>query len=79
MVRQIDTAKLTIKQYKLADGRGLCLLVMPMGAKYWRRRYRFDGTEKMMSLGEVTRGRPQGGSGIRKDIERKSGYPNSER
>jgi hypothetical protein len=51
-VRLIETAKPTSKQYKLADGRGLCLLVMPSGAKYWRWRYRFEGTEKMMSLGE---------------------------
>jgi integrase len=51
-VREIETAKPTSKQYKLADGRGLCLLVMPTGAKYWRWRYRFEGTEKMMSLGE---------------------------
>jgi integrase len=51
-VREIETAKPTSKQYKLADGRGLCLLVMPSGAKYWRWRYRFEGTEKMMSLGE---------------------------
>ncbi len=51
-VRAIDTAKPKSKQYKLTDGRGLCLLVMPSGAKYWRWRYRFKGTEKMMSLGE---------------------------
>jgi integrase len=51
-VREVETAKPTSKQYKLADGRGLCLLVMPSGAKYWRWRYRFEGTEKMMSLGE---------------------------
>lgn len=51
-VREIETAKPTSKQYKLADGKGLCLLVMPSGAKYWRWRYRFEGTEKMMSLGE---------------------------
>ena len=51
-VREIETAKPTSKQYKLADGKGLCLLVMPSGAKYWRWRYRFEGIEKMMSLGE---------------------------
>jgi len=33
-VREVETAKPTSKQYKLADGRGLCLLVMPSGAKY---------------------------------------------
>ena len=33
-------------------GGGLCLLVPPSGAKLWRWRYRFDGKEKMMALGE---------------------------
>jgi integrase len=51
-VREIDTAKPTSKQYKLADGGGLCLLVAPSGAKLWRWRYRFEGKEKMMAFGE---------------------------
>jgi hypothetical protein len=51
-IREIDTAKPTIKQYKLADSKGLCLLVVPSGAKLWRWRYRFEGKEKMMAFGE---------------------------
>jgi hypothetical protein len=51
-VREIETSKPKSKQYKLAEGKGLCLLGMPSGVKYWRWRYRFEGTEKMMSLGE---------------------------
>jgi Arm DNA-binding domain len=51
-IREIDIAKPTTKQFKLADGRGLCLLVSPSGAKLWRWRYRFEGKEKMMSFGE---------------------------
>jgi|GEM_PF-6333464 len=35
-------AKPKEKPYKLADGRGLHLLVSPSGAKYWRMNYRFD-------------------------------------
>lgn len=39
------------KKYKLSAGRGLTVLVMPDGAKYWRLRYRFGGKEKELSLG----------------------------
>jgi integrase len=51
-VKQIENAKPSSKPYKLADTGGLCLLVSPSGAKLWRWRYRFDGKEKMMALGE---------------------------
>ena len=39
------------KPYKLADERGLFLLVTPAGGKWWRFRYSFDGKEKLLSLG----------------------------
>ncbi|MCA3514552.1 MAG: DUF4102 domain-containing protein, partial [Rhodobacter sp.] len=39
------------KDYKLADGEGLYLLVRPNGSKLWRMKYRFDGKEKLLSLG----------------------------
>jgi integrase len=45
------SAKPRHKAYKLAAGRGLCLFVMPDGAKYWRYRYRYGGKEKMLSCG----------------------------
>ena len=51
-IKEIDGAKPTDKPYKLADSGGLCLLIPPSGAKLWRWRYRFDGKEKMMALGE---------------------------
>jgi len=41
--RQIDTAKLRDKEYKLTDDRGLYLLIKPNGAKYWRLKYRVMG------------------------------------
>jgi integrase len=50
--KEIDNAKPRSKPYKLADGGGLCLLIPPSGARLWRWRYRFDGKEKMMALGE---------------------------
>jgi hypothetical protein len=39
------------KPYKLADGRGLYLEVMPNGSKYWRLKFRFGGKEKRLALG----------------------------
>lgn len=48
---QIRAARPRAKPYKLAAGRGLCLIVMPDGARYWRWRYRFAGKEKMLSVG----------------------------
>ncbi len=38
-------------QYKLSDERGLFLLVLPSGGRYWRMKYRFDGKEKLLSFG----------------------------
>lgn len=48
---KIRKAKPAGRQYKLADGRGLTLLVMPHGSKLWRFRYRYNGKESMLSLG----------------------------
>lgn len=39
------------RAFKRADGRGLCVLVKPNGAKLWRGRYRLEGREKLLSLG----------------------------
>jgi len=39
------------KPYKLADEKGLYLHVMPNGSKYWRLKYRFGRTEKVLALG----------------------------
>jgi len=48
---KIRNAKPQAKPCKLTDGDGLFLLVTPQGGKWWRFRYRFDGKEKMLSLG----------------------------
>src|ERR1039458_1169877 len=45
------TAKVTAKPYKISDGEGLFLLVMPSGSKYWRLKYFFAGKEKLLALG----------------------------
>jgi hypothetical protein len=47
----IKATKPRQKPYKLSDGRGLHLLVDPNGGRWWRLRYRFEGREKMLSLG----------------------------
>ncbi|MBK0018394.1 tyrosine-type recombinase/integrase [Kosakonia sp. S58] len=49
--RQVDAAKPREKAYKLADGAGLYLEVVPSGSRYWRMKYRFNGKEKRMAFG----------------------------
>ena len=39
------------KPYKLADGKGLYLLVNSSGSKLWRWKYRHEGKEKLMPFG----------------------------
>jgi integrase len=54
---QVRRAKGSDRPYKLADGKGLYVQVMPNGARYFRMKYRFDGKEKVASFGvypEVT-------------------------
>ena len=47
----VRNAKAKTKPYKIADGDGLFLLVMPNGSKYWRLKYFFAGKEKTLALG----------------------------
>jgi len=47
----IRNAKAGDKQRKFFDEKGLFLLVAPAGGKWWRFKYRFDGKEKLLSLG----------------------------
>ncbi|HFD7366166.1 TPA: tyrosine-type recombinase/integrase [Escherichia coli] len=49
--RQVDAAKPREKAYKLADGAGLYLEVVPSGSRYWQMKYRFNGKEKRMAFG----------------------------
>jgi integrase len=39
------------RQYKVADEKGLFLIVRPDGAIWWRFKYRFAGREKQLSMG----------------------------
>ena len=45
------SAKPKDKAYKLADEKGLFLLINANGSKYWRMKYRFLGKEKLLALG----------------------------
>ena len=47
----VKNAKPRAKQYKMADGGGLFLLVTPKGGKWWRYKYRFNKKEKLLALG----------------------------
>jgi len=48
---QCKQAKPREKQYKLADGGGLYLLVKPNGNKHWRLKYRIHKKEKLLAIG----------------------------
>lgn len=48
----IRKVKPTDKAFKLADEKGLFLLVTPAGGKLWRMKYRFAGKEKLLSFGK---------------------------
>lgn len=55
--KSCKSAKPKSKAYKISDGHGLYLEVMPNGSKYWRLKYRFVGKEKRLAFGvypEVT-------------------------
>jgi integrase len=47
----IRAAKAGSRPRKLSDGGGLYLLVTPAGTKLWRFRYRFEGKDSTLSLG----------------------------
>ncbi|RVU32671.1 tyrosine-type recombinase/integrase [Neptunomonas marina] len=49
--KQIKALKPREKDFKQADGQGLYLLVTKKGHKYWRLKYRFNGKEKLLSIG----------------------------
>lgn len=49
--KNVRDAKPKEKPFKLADEKGLYLLVNPTGSKLWRWKYRLAGREKLMALG----------------------------
>src|SRR5688572_18867485 len=49
--RKVANAKPKGRLYKLNDGGGLVLRVMPTGARYWQMRYRYGGKENTLQIG----------------------------
>jgi Arm DNA-binding domain len=47
----VRNSKPANKPKKLADEKGMFLLIHPNGARYWRLKYRFAGKEKVLALG----------------------------
>jgi integrase len=52
---RIRNTKLQAKAYKMSDGGGMYLLVMPDGARYWRLDYRFAEKRRTLALGVYPR------------------------
>jgi integrase len=48
---KVRSVKPREKSYKIADGKGLFLVVKPNGSKYWRFRYHFGDKEKLLAIG----------------------------
>jgi Arm DNA-binding domain/Phage integrase central domain len=51
-IKEIENARPKAKKYKMLDGGGLSLLVLPTGTKLWLWRYQFNRGEKNMTFGE---------------------------
>ncbi|MDR3774542.1 MAG: tyrosine-type recombinase/integrase [Terracidiphilus sp.] len=49
---EIRKSKPTDKAYRLADSKGLFLFITPTGGKLWRFKYRHEGKQKLMALGQ---------------------------
>ena len=47
----VANAKPGTKLYRLFDGNGLYLELLPAGGKYWRMKYQFAGKERRLALG----------------------------
>ena len=48
---QVRKVKTREKPFKMADEKGLFLLVNPNGSRLWRFKYRFADKEKSLSIG----------------------------
>ena len=51
-IKELENATPKAKKYKMLDGGGLSLLILPTGTKLWLWRYQFNGGEKNMTFGE---------------------------
>ncbi len=49
--KHLKSLKPKAKLYRIADARGLCIEVRPVGSKLWRFRYRYAGKQNMLGFG----------------------------
>ncbi|ARP99624.1 Arm DNA-binding domain-containing protein [Pseudorhodoplanes sinuspersici] len=56
---KVRNAKPAEKQYAIADGQGLSILVRPNGTKLWLYRYRFGGRRCRSALSPASDSRPR--------------------
>jgi len=74
-VTEIRAVKPQDKPRKLSDGGGLYLLINPNGSLWWRLKYRFDGREKLLSLGVYPHVSLQQARSQREDAKRRMVVP----
>ena len=67
------------KPLRLSDGKGLYLEVAPSGGKWWRRKYRYAGREKLLSMGTYPECRPSMTSSTAVNVSRENPRTSSTR
>jgi integrase len=80
--RQIRALKAAEKPFKVTDGGGLVLRVMPSGGKLWQYRYQLGGKEKTLSIGQypdVSLAEARGARDQARELVRKGRDPNIEK
>ena len=48
---KLNALKPKDKAYTISDGNGLYIEISPIGSKYWRQNYRFNGKQKKLAHG----------------------------
>jgi len=70
-VKHCDNAWPKEKPWKLSDGRGLYLEVMPSGSKLWRIKYNYGGKEKRYAFGSYPSTSLSQARAVREEIKQK--------
>lgn len=80
--KQVRAALPKEKPYRLSDEGGLALRVMPSGSKLWQIRYKVEGKEQVLSLGqypEVSLAEARAGRNSARDLRRQGRDPHTEK
>lgn len=78
----VKAARPGSRAYKMFDERGLHLFVAPSGLKAWRLKYRFNGREKLLSIGrwpEISLGEAREAADCARDLLARNCDPSTER